>query len=124
MEMASRQSRRTPRLLGVMALGLGTALSPVLSPALSPALAQQAGGVGQTNGNPQLQKELDYGNGKQDGGSIFNTANPFELMNKLRKSSSMDDATSPSDAVDAALKGMDSSPAPALKTGSPQVKGP
>ena len=120
MEMASRQSRRTLRLLGVMALGWGTALSP----ALSPALAQQADGAGQSYGNPQLQKELDYGTGKQDGGSIFNTANPIELMNKLRKSSSMDDATSPSDAVDAALKGLDSSPAPALKTGSPQVKGP
>ena len=116
MEMASRQSRRTLRLLGVMALGLGAASSP--------ALAQQADGVGQSYGNPQLQKELDYGTGKQDGGSIFNTANPIELMNKLRKSSSMDDATSPSDAVDAALKGLNSSPAPALKTGSPQVKGP
>ena len=116
MEMASRQSRRTLRLLGVMALGLGAASSP--------ALAQQADGVGQSYGNPQLQKELDYGTGKQDGGSIFNTANPIELMNKLRKSSAMDDATSPSDAVDAALKGLNSSPAPALKTGSPQVKGP
>jgi len=120
MEMASRQSLGTLRLLGGMALGFTTALIT----ALSPAQAQQGDGAGQSYGNPQLQKELDYGNGKQDGGSIFNTANPIELMNKLRKSSSMDDATSPSDAVDAALKGLDSSPAPALKTGSPQVKGP
>ena len=120
MEMASRQSRRTLRQLVVMALGLVTASIT----ALSPALAQQAAGGASTTGSPQLQKELDYGTGKQDSGSLFNTANPFELMNKLRKSSSMDDATSPSDAVDAALKGMDASPAPALKTGSPQVKGP
>jgi len=116
MEMALRQSRRTLRLMGVVALGWGMASTP--------ALAQQADGVGQSYGNPQLQRELDYGTGKQDGGSIFNTANPMELMNKLRKSSAMDDATSPSDAVDAALKGLDTSPAPALKTGSPQVKGP
>ena len=71
-----------------------------------------------------LTRDRHYGNGKQDGGSIFNTANPIDLMNKLRKSSAMDDATSPSDAVDAALKGLDASPAPGLKTGSPQVKGP
>jgi hypothetical protein len=120
METASRQSSRTLRLLGVMALGWGTALSA----ASTHALAQQADGVGQSYGNPQLQKELDYGTGKQDGGSIFNTANPIELMNKLRKSSAMDDATSPSDAVDAALNGLDASSAPPLKTGSPQVKGP
>jgi len=102
--------------LGVMALGWG--------PASTPALAQKADWVAQTAGSPQLQKELDYGNGKQDGGSIFNTANPIDLMNKLRKSSAMDDATSPSDAIDAALKGLNASPAPAVKTSSPQVKAP
>ena len=56
METASRQSSRTLRLLGVMALGWGTALST----ASTHALAQQADGVGQSYGNPQLQKELDY----------------------------------------------------------------
>ena len=116
MGIASRQFHRTLRLLSVVALGWGGATAP--------ALAQQADGGGQSYGNPQLQRELDYGTGKQDGGSIFNTANPIELMNKLRKSSSMDDATSPSDAIDAALKGLDASPAPAVKTGSTQVKGP
>ena len=121
MEMASRPSRRTLRLLGGMALGV---MALGWGPASTPALAQKADWVAQTAGSPQLQKELDYGNGKQDGGSIFNTANPIDLMNKLRKSSAMDDATSPSDAVDSALKGLDSSPAPALPTGSPQVKGP
>ena len=121
MAMASRQFLRTLRWFGVMALGV-MALDWGTAP--TPARAQQADWVAQSSGSPQLQKELDYGTGKQDGGSIFNTANPIELMNKLRKSSAMDDATSPSDAVDAALKGMDASPAPALKTGSPQVKGP
>jgi hypothetical protein len=116
MAMASRQFRWTLRWLGVGALGFGVASTP--------ALAQQADWVAQGAGSPQVQKELDYGSGKQDAGSLFNTANPIELMNKLRKSSAMDDATSPSDAVDAALKGLDASPAPAVKTGSPQVKGP
>ncbi len=121
MEMASRQPRRTLRLLGVTALGV---MALGWGPASTPALAQQADWVAQSAGSPQLEKELDYGTGKQDGGSIFNTANPIELMNKLRKSSAMDDATSPSDAVDSALKGLDSSPSPALQSGSPQVKGP
>jgi hypothetical protein len=116
MAIASRQSRRTFRWLWFVALGWGAAQTPVL--------AQQADWVAQSNSNPQLQKELDYGSGKQESGSLFNTANPMELMNKLRKSGAMDDATSPSDAVDAALRGLDSSPAPALKIGSPQVKAP
>jgi len=116
MAIVSRQFRRTLRGLGALALGLGAASAP--------ALAQQTGGGGQGYGNPQLQRELDYGTGKQDSGSIFNTANPMDLMNKLRKSSAMDDATSPSDAIDAALKGLNASPAPAVKTSSPQVKAP
>ena len=116
MASASRQFHRTLRWLWAGALAWGAA-SP-------PALAQQAGWLAQSYGNPQLQRELDYGSGKQDSGSIFNTANPMELMNKLRKSSAMDDATSPSDAVDAALNGLNASQAPAVKTGSPQVKGP
>ena len=99
-----------------MTLGFGAASVP--------ALAQQAGSSGAAYGSPQLQKELDYGTGKPDASSIFNTSNPMELMNKLRKSSAMDDATSPSDAVDAALNGLNASQAPAVKTGSPQVKGP
>ena len=116
MASASRQLRRTLRWLWAGALAW--------SAASTPALAQQSAGVGQSYGNPQLQRELDYGTGKQDSGSLFNTANPIDLMNKLRKSSAMDDATSPSDAVDAALNGLNASPAPAVKTGSPQVKGP
>ncbi len=36
--------------------------------------------------------------------SIFDATNPMELMNFLRKATAMDDATSPSDAVDQALR--------------------
>lgn len=81
-------------------------------------------GTGQSYGNPQLQRELDYGTGKNDGGSLFNSANPIDLMNKLRKSSSMDDATSPQDAVDAALKGLDAPPAAKPSGASASVKAP
>lgn len=82
------------------------------------------GGSGQTYATPQMQRELDYGTGKSQDTNIFNTANPIDLMNKLRKSTALDEATSPSDAVDAALKGFDAPATPALKAGSAQVKGP
>ena len=88
----------------------------------SAAWAQPAPGTGQSYGNPQLQRELDYGTGKNDGGSLFNSANPIDLMNKLRKSSALDDATTPSDAVDAALKGLDAQPA--VKPSQASVAGP
>ena len=39
----------------------------------------------------------------------------MELMNRLRNSSSMDSATSPSDAVDEALRQLDKPTAPAAK---------
>ena len=36
--------------------------------------------------------------------SFLDSANPIDLMNKLRRATAMDDATSPSDAIDRALK--------------------
>ncbi len=42
------------------------------------------------------------GNNQQD--SILDATNPMEFLNKLRRATAMDDATSPSDAIDEALK--------------------
>ena len=39
-----------------------------------------------------------------DNGSILDVTNPLDLMNRLRRATAMDDATSPSDAIDEALK--------------------
>ena len=56
----------------------------------------------------QEKQIYDYGPGGSNGtskqGSILDTTNPIELMNKIRRGSAMDDATPPGDAVDAALK--------------------
>ena len=50
----------------------------------------------------------------------MDSANPIELMNKLRKASSLDDATQPGDAVDAALRDFNSqSASPAATVKSP-----
>lgn len=90
----------------------------------APALAQEKG-YGQTISSPQQERELDYGTGTNRGGSVLDSANPIDLMNKLRRATSMDDATQPSDAVDAALKDFHSQPAkPASASPAATVKGP
>ena len=85
----------------------------------------QEKGYGQTISSPQQERELDYGTGTNRGGSALDSANPIDLMNKLRKATSMDDATPPVDAVDAALRDFHSPPAvPASASPAATVKGP
>lgn len=75
----------------------------------------------------QEQRFYDYGpggaNGTPKGTSILDSANPLDLMNKIRKGTAMDDATNPKDAIDAALKELDAKPAPAGPS-APLVKAP
>lgn len=85
----------------------------------------QEKGYGQTISSPQQERELDYGTGTNKGGSALDSANPIDLMNKLRKATSMDNATNPGDAVDAALRDFHSPPAaPASASPAATVKGP
>ena len=42
--------------------------------------------------------------GQGDEDNVLNSTNPLDLMNRLRRATAMDDATSPEDAIDAALK--------------------
>jgi hypothetical protein len=73
-----------------------------------PVGAQEAG-YGQTMGtSPQERQVYDGGASKS---SVLDATNPIDLMNRLRRSTAMDDATSPSQAIDKALKDLDS-PAP------------
>ncbi|WP_242036417.1 hypothetical protein [Cyanobium sp. FACHB-13342] len=93
--------------------------------AQTPPAGAQEKGYGQTISSPQQERELDYGTGTNRGGSALDSTNPWELMNKLRKASSLDDATQPSDAVDAALKDFDSQSSPPAKASpAATVKGP
>ena len=48
----------------------------------------------------------------------------MDLMNKLRKSTAMDEATPPGDAIDQALKALNAPPAPAQQTVSVPLKAP
>ena len=72
----------------------------------------------------QEKQIYDYGPGGTNGtskqGSVLDSTNPIDLMNKIRRGTAMDDATPPGDAVDAALKDLD-----AQSSGpSSQVKAP
>lgn len=94
-----------------------------------PAEAQQAG-YGQTMGGSQTERQFyDYGLSSPapsgGSGSLLNTTNPMDLINKLRRSTALDDATSPSSAIDQALKDLEANSAASPGRGAtPTVKAP
>jgi hypothetical protein len=100
------------RLLALLALSLAVA-------GAGAARAQYAAGL-----SNQEKNFYDYGpsgtNGKPSGTSIFESGNPMDLMNKIRKGTAMDDATSPTDSIDAALKALEVPATPS----APVVKAP
>ena len=109
--LPSSPARIAALLLPLLA-GIGSlATAPV------PVSAQQAG-YGQTLGAPQDRRLFDGDLGGDEDGLDIN--NPLDLINRLRRSSAMDDATPPGDAVDAALREFESRSAPAASP-SPQA---
>ena len=54
-------------------------------------------------------EEIELNNNTQDGFERNNSipTNPFEIVDMLRKANSMNDATSPSDAIDEAIRSFD-----------------
>ena len=63
--------------------------------------------LAQVSGEHKNPEELELyetvpGQGKQE--TILDATNPMELMNRLRAATALDNATSPSDAIDDALK--------------------
>ena len=54
---------------------------------------------------PQEREIHDTFSRDQNKGSVIDATNPIELINRLRRASAMDNATSPADAIDDALKG-------------------
>ena len=107
--------------LRVCAARVGSLVALALPAAVLPAgeaVAQQAG-YGQTLGTSIQERQLyDYGPSKSGtgSGSILDSTNPLDLMNKLKRSTALDDATPPSSAIDQALRDFDAKapkPAPA-----------
>jgi hypothetical protein len=90
-----------------------------------PAGAQQQG-YGQTLQGPGAAgggaSSLGPSMGK--GNSVLDAVNPIDLMNKIRRSTALDDATPPSDAIDQALKEYSTQTGPAAATPAQTVKAP
>jgi hypothetical protein len=106
--------QRLAALIGGLAVAMGAAAHP--------AAAQQAG-YGQTLGSSQQERELNLGTGPQRSGSILDSTNPLDLMNKLRRGTALDNATPPGDAVDAALKDFQVQSIPVQSQSSPLSSG-
>ncbi|CAI8151839.1 MAG: Uncharacterised protein [Synechococcus sp. CC9902] len=61
--------------------------------------------IAQTDPTYLNEEQEIFGNGTDGGsGPLLDATNPMDLINRLRQSESMNDATDPSDAIDAALK--------------------
>ncbi|WP_320667277.1 hypothetical protein [Prochlorococcus sp. MIT 1307] len=60
-------------------------------------------------GENQLPKEREIHNtfSGEKNGALLDATNPMDLINRLRRATAMEDATSPSDAIDDALKALD-----------------
>jgi len=112
----SRRPQRPPlspiRLaLRCCLLGAAVVTAPLLGAA--PASAQQAG-YGQTLGTTPMERQIyDAGTGRPNSGTILDSTNPIDLMNRLRRSTAMDDATPPASAIDQALQQLEAQSAPA-----------
>jgi len=121
-----RRRRRAPAdcRWPVVLPGFGLVSCLCLGALLAPGSARADYAAGQSK---QEQQFYDYGpssgSGK-GGGSLLDSANPMDLMNKLRKSTAMDDATPPGDAIDQALKLLNSPPPTAQQTVQVPLKAP
>lgn len=97
---ARRHRARFQRLPAVVGLA-GTFGALLLSAAAGQAQQQ---GYGQTMGTSPLERQVfDAGPGSKSS-SILDSTNPLDLLNKLRRNTALDEATSPDSAIDQALK--------------------
>jgi len=88
-----------------------------------PAGAQQQG-YGQTIQDSSSGGASTLGPGAGKSGSILDATNPIDLMNRLRRSQALDDATPPSSAVDQALRDYSAQSGPPVTSPSAGVKRP
>ncbi len=95
-----------------------------LATVLSTAAAITAGTVSsawcQVDAPFQNREERNlYNPGSNGSDSILDSTNPMDLINRIRQVGSLDDATPPSDAIDAALKAFREEPAASPPTAQP-----
>ena len=84
----------------------------VLRPSDLPAAAQTS--LSETGAGFKTDNDrgiLDTTSGTNNEGTVLDATNPMQLMQRLRQATSLNDATDPVDAIDAALKALEQ-PAP------------
>ena len=105
---------------GLQAPGLLASLLVLAQP--SPVAAQAAAGYSQPLGlSPQDRQLFGNGSGGGSGSGVgppgsssgLDITNPIDLINRIRRSTALDDATPPASAVDQALKALEAQPGPA-----------
>ncbi len=94
------QPRSAARLLITVA-SLGTLLVP--------AMAQVDSGY-----QTREEREIFSTSPGGDSGTILDATNPMDLINRIQRAGAMNDATPPSDAIDAALKEFQQGPTEAV----------
>ena len=92
-----------------MSRRLAVVVQLVLCPLVATAIP--VGARAQVDAPYQNREEREIFGDTNDNGSVLDAANPMDLMNRIRRSTAMDDATPPSDAIDAALKAYQNPPA-------------
>ena len=107
------------------------ALAPLLLLSQPTPAGAQSSGYGQPLGLSNQDRQM-FGNGGGGGSasplggssSGLDVSNPIDLINRLRRSSAMDDATPPASAVDQALKALDAQATPVpSRPGTPAAAG-
>ena len=100
-------SASMPSLLKAGALGVAwSSLMLISVPATAQTSLSESGPGFETNSDRDIFNTLS---GESDKGSVLDATNPMELMQRLRQATSFNDATDPSDAIDAALRALEQS---------------
>jgi len=73
--------------------------------AITAVVASDTPAQAQVEAGYQNREEREiYGTNPGDSGTILDATNPMDLINRIQQAGALDDATPPSDAIDAALK--------------------
>jgi len=106
-------SESMPSLLKAGALGVAwSSLMLISVPATAQTSLSESGPGFETNSDRDIFNTLPGESRKE---SVLDATNPMELMQRLRQATSLNDATDPSDAIDAALRAFEE-PDPAAGT--------
>ena len=80
-----------------------------LAPLVTPVSAQVDGGF-----QNREEREIFSTSPGGDSGAILDATNPMDLINRIQRAGAMNDATPPSDAIDAALREFQQGPKEAV----------